>query len=153
MDSAQYDVLIVGAGNAGLCAAMSALELGAKVGILEKAPKAQRGGNSTLTSHMRFAFNNIEDLVPLMDDPSDQLIKDMSDKLPGRLMGTLVPAIAADTSKHLDPTHRDFRTIDPNLTPEHAALVKMMNGKKWIQKIRKIRKIIGKMIFQMLVMN
>jgi len=51
-----------------------------------------------------------------------------SDKLPGRLMGTLVPAIAADTSKHLDPTHRDFRTIDPNLTPEHAALVKMMNG-------------------------
>ena len=51
-----------------------------------------------------------------------------SDKLPGRLMGTLVPAITADTAKHLDPTHRDFRTIDPNLTPEHAALVKMMSG-------------------------
>ena len=66
MDSVQYDVLIVGGGNAGLCAAMSALELGVKVGILEKAPRAQRGGNSTLTSHMRFAFDSVEDLVPFL---------------------------------------------------------------------------------------
>ena len=51
-----------------------------------------------------------------------------TDQLPGRLMGTLVPAIAADASKHLDPTHRDFRTIDPTLTPEHASMVKMMSG-------------------------
>ena len=51
-----------------------------------------------------------------------------TDQLPGRLMGTLVPAIAADASKHLDPTHRDFRTIDPTLSPEHAAMVKFMNG-------------------------
>ena len=61
-----------------------------------------------------------------------------TDQLPGRLMGTLVPAIAADASKHLDPTHRDFRTIDPTLTPEHAAMVKMMNGAvsrtPWISK-------------------
>ena len=67
MDSVQYDVLIVGGGNAGLCPAMSALELGVKVGILEKAPRAQRGGNSTRTSHMRFAFDSVEDLVPLIN--------------------------------------------------------------------------------------
>ena len=80
MDPFQYDVLIVGGGNAGLCAAMSAMELGVTVGILEKAPRAQRGGNSTLTSHMRFAFDSVEDLIPLMDEPSDQMVKDMADK-------------------------------------------------------------------------
>ena len=51
-----------------------------------------------------------------------------TDQLPGRLMGTLVPAITADTAKHLDPTNRDYRTIDPTLTPEHAAMVKMISG-------------------------
>jgi len=102
LDSAQYDVLIVGAGNAGLCAAMSALELGAKVGILEKAPKAQRGGNSTLTSHMRFAFNSVEDLAPLMDNPSEQLIKDMSDKLTGRPQADLWDEIMRATEGKSD---------------------------------------------------
>lgn len=41
-----YDVLVVGAGNAALCTASAAHEHGAKVGVLEKAPKKERGGNS-----------------------------------------------------------------------------------------------------------
>ena len=61
-----YDVLIVGAGNAACSAAHSALEKKATVGILEKASKGNRGGNSALTGHMRFAFNGIEDLRPFV---------------------------------------------------------------------------------------
>lgn len=49
----QYDVIVVGGGNAGLCAAISAAESGAKVLILEHAPREMRGGNSRHTRNMR----------------------------------------------------------------------------------------------------
>ena len=42
----RYDVLVVGCGIAGLSAALSARECGARVGILERAPEEERGGNS-----------------------------------------------------------------------------------------------------------
>lgn len=57
-----YDVLIVGAGNAACAAALAALERKVSVGILEKAPQRDRGGNSALTGHMRFVFEGIDDL-------------------------------------------------------------------------------------------
>lgn len=50
-----FDVLVAGGGNAGLCAALSAAELGARVGIVECAPKAFRGGNSRHTRNLRRA--------------------------------------------------------------------------------------------------
>ncbi|MGI3187134.1 FAD-dependent tricarballylate dehydrogenase TcuA [Nioella aestuarii] len=49
----QYDVAIVGGGNAALCAAMTAAEAGARVLILEAAPKPYRGGNSRHTRNFR----------------------------------------------------------------------------------------------------
>ena len=48
-----YDVAIVGGGNAALCAAMEAAEAGARVLILETAPKPYRGGNSRHTRNFR----------------------------------------------------------------------------------------------------
>ena len=45
-----FDVAVVGAGNAGLCAALSARERGARVLVLEAAPEAERGGNSRFTA-------------------------------------------------------------------------------------------------------
>jgi tricarballylate dehydrogenase len=42
----RYDVIVVGAGNAALCAALSAHEYGARVLILEAAPKLARSGNT-----------------------------------------------------------------------------------------------------------
>ena len=49
----QYDIAVIGGGNAALCAAMTAAEAGAKVLILETAPKAYRGGNSRHTRNFR----------------------------------------------------------------------------------------------------
>ena len=48
-----YDIAIIGGGNAALCAAMTAAEAGASVVILEAAPKAYRGGNSRHTRNFR----------------------------------------------------------------------------------------------------
>ncbi|MCC5979168.1 MAG: FAD-dependent tricarballylate dehydrogenase TcuA [Salinarimonas sp.] len=49
----RYDIIVVGGGNAGLCAAVNAAETGARVAILESAPKTYRGGNSRHTRNFR----------------------------------------------------------------------------------------------------
>src|ERR671935_3344450 len=48
------DVLIAGGGNAALCAAIAARERGAKVLLLECAPRDFRGGNSRHTRNLRY---------------------------------------------------------------------------------------------------
>ncbi|MBU2980192.1 FAD-dependent tricarballylate dehydrogenase TcuA [Lentibacter algarum] len=51
--SSTWDVAVVGGGNAALCAAITAAETGARVVILESAPKSYRGGNSRHTRNFR----------------------------------------------------------------------------------------------------
>jgi tricarballylate dehydrogenase len=61
------DVLVVGAGNAALCAAISAHENGARVLMLEAAPFEERGGNSHFTGGaFRFAFGGVDDLISVL---------------------------------------------------------------------------------------
>ncbi|MEL7260171.1 MAG: FAD-dependent tricarballylate dehydrogenase TcuA [Pseudomonadota bacterium] len=65
-------VIVVGSGNAALCAGIAALEAGAQVLMLEKADQALAGGNTKYTAGaMRFAYDNGEDLLPLLRDPED----------------------------------------------------------------------------------
>ncbi|MBV9432618.1 MAG: FAD-dependent tricarballylate dehydrogenase TcuA [Hyphomicrobiales bacterium] len=55
--TATFDVLIVGGGNAALCAAISARRAGTRVLVLESAPKFYRGGNTRHTRNMRCAHD------------------------------------------------------------------------------------------------
>ena len=53
----RFDVLVIGGGNAALCAAISARRAGASVLVLEGAPKFYRGGNTRHTRNMRCAHD------------------------------------------------------------------------------------------------
>ncbi|MES9964009.1 MAG: FAD-dependent oxidoreductase, partial [Candidatus Sedimenticola sp. 20ELBAFRAG] len=53
----EYDVLVVGGGNAAMCAAISAAESGASVLVAESAPEAERGGNSRHVRNLRVMHN------------------------------------------------------------------------------------------------
>ena len=69
-------ILIVGSGNAALCAGIAALEKGADVLILEKADKALSGGNTKYCAGaIRFTFEDTNDLLKLMPRNSDPRIK------------------------------------------------------------------------------
>lgn len=71
-DNAFFDVIVVGAGNAALCAALSAREQGASVVVLEKAPPSAQGGNCPFTGGgFRFVHEGIEDLRALLPDLTD----------------------------------------------------------------------------------
>ena len=73
MSTEQYDVIVVGAGNAAMCAAMSAQENGAKVIILERAPEDEAGGNSRYTAGaLRFAHNGLQDIMTLVELTEDE---------------------------------------------------------------------------------
>ena len=65
------DIIVLGAGNAGLCAAIASAECGARVLLLEKAPAEHSGGNSAHTGGaFRVAYTDVEDLQTLMPDLS-----------------------------------------------------------------------------------
>jgi tricarballylate dehydrogenase len=69
----QYDVVVVGKGNAALCAALSARDLGASVAMLEAATVDESGGNSRFAGGvMRFAYSSVEDLQKITDIPEDE---------------------------------------------------------------------------------
>jgi tricarballylate dehydrogenase len=60
---ATYDVAVIGGGNAGLCAALTARQAGATVIVLERAPRDFRGGNSRHTRNLRCAHDAPTDVL------------------------------------------------------------------------------------------
>jgi tricarballylate dehydrogenase len=104
MVEAVHDVVVVGKGNAALCAALAAREQGASVIMLEAASEDESGGNSRFAGGvMRFAFSNVEDL---------KRVTDLTDQeIAGSDFGTNT------TDKYFDDLFRlsQFRT-DPELS-------------------------------------
>lgn len=102
----EYDVIVVGAGNAALCAALSAHEQGARVLVLEKASEEERGGNSTFTAGgFRFVHNGLEDL-------REDVLVDLSEAEAKQIY---IPPLPADLYM------RDLMKVTENLSNEYLA--------------------------------
>src|SRR5439155_25085352 len=66
--SESFDVVVVGKGNAALCAALAARDEGASVAMLEAAAEEESGGNSRFAGGvMRFAYQSVDDLKRVTD--------------------------------------------------------------------------------------
>ena len=59
----EHDVLVIGGGNAALCAALMAAEAGARVLLLEASPREWRGGNSGHTRNLRCMHDAPQDVL------------------------------------------------------------------------------------------
>ncbi len=72
----KYDVIVVGAGNAALCAALAAREKCKSVLVLERANEDESGGNSRFTAGLfRIAYQGVDELRQLIPDLTEQEIE------------------------------------------------------------------------------
>ncbi len=70
----EYDVVVVGKGNAALCAALAARDVGGSVAVLEAASEEEHGGNSRFAGGvMRFAYRSVEDLRRVTDISDEEV--------------------------------------------------------------------------------
>jgi tricarballylate dehydrogenase len=69
-----YDVVVAGCGVAGLSAAVAAAEAGARVAVLERAPQAERGGQSRYTE----AYLRMKSEAEVTDDFETHLAENSS---------------------------------------------------------------------------
>ncbi|MBI3043369.1 MAG: FAD-dependent tricarballylate dehydrogenase TcuA [Betaproteobacteria bacterium] len=73
-DVREANVVVVGAGNAAMCAAFAARDAGASVLVLERAPEAECGGNSAFTGGAtRFAFSNVDEVREVLDLTEEEI--------------------------------------------------------------------------------
>ncbi len=103
---AQYDVLVVGCGIAGLSAAVAAQERGARVCVLERAPEAERGGNTRHTT----ATIRMKSTAEVTDDFEDHFAANAG--------GYLDPLLVADVTqdpKSWSPALKALSFADPNV--------------------------------------
>ncbi len=71
-----YDVIVVGGGNAALCAGLAAKEHCQRVLVLERAPEEEAGGNSRFTAGlMRVIYNGVEDLKRVIDLSDEEIAR------------------------------------------------------------------------------
>lgn len=75
-DLGAFDVAVLGGGNAGLCAALTARQAGARVVVLEGAPQHFRGGNSRHTRNLRCMHNAPTSLL-IGAYPEDEYFTDL----------------------------------------------------------------------------
>ena len=95
------DILVIGGGNAALCAAITAAQEGARVLILETAPKPYRGGNSRHTRNFRCMHHG--PLGPLVESyTEDEYLADLM-KVTGGKTDEQLARLAIRTSEECLP--------------------------------------------------
>jgi succinate dehydrogenase/fumarate reductase flavoprotein subunit len=91
--STSYDVLVIGAGNAALCAALAAQDRGARVLVLERAPEHLRGGNTYFTGGgFRFPYAGLDDIRRLIPDLAETEARsiDVGSYTPSQMYGDMM---------------------------------------------------------------
>jgi tricarballylate dehydrogenase len=104
MDAHEVDVVVVGAGNAALVAALTAHQAGARVLVLEAADEAERGGNSRFSGGIfRTAHDGLDHLAPLLDEDSRRWLDRVAcgPYPPGRYLADLQTTSAGQSDPEL----------------------------------------------------
>ena len=110
-----FDVLVIGGGNAALCAALRAREAGASVQVLEAAPRAWRGGNSAHTRNLRCMHDAPQDV--LTDAyPEEEFWQDMFKVTGGQTDEQLARLAIRESSQCRDWMRRHGVHFQPSLS-------------------------------------
>lgn len=143
--NAEYDVVVVGYGNAGATAAVTAADAGVKVLLIEKAPKGHEGGNSAICAQIvGFSYDADETLKYLkamrgeFDTTSDEILEVYAKGLAENI--DWVKSMGGDPVDM--KAHREFEMLEGNESFSYFTISgTMMDGSmyKWDQSLVEAR--------------